>query len=1148
MKNKTNTHINWLDRPIAENLSLNWGLVALIIILLLAIFSRFYLLDARVMSHDETIHVYHNAWTLYRGMGYQHDPLSHGPLQTELVALAYFIFGDSDFSARIPAVLFSIATILFVWNYRRYMGRTGAIIGMVLMLISPYMLYYGRYVRNDVYAAFFGVVTIWAILRYLETGKDRYTYFLTAATVLHFAAKETSFIYTAQALVFLALYFIYRITRNHWPRQGQRNKFYIFLIISLILLAIAGGMLLIERNNAAANPIETAAPAVPGEETVQAASGGASEVVLILIVLSIIALIGAAYFLIRGYGWERVRQERSLGLLILLGTFTLPQLSAFPVNFMGWNIPTNAAQVQALNMTDIFHIAVFFVPLMLVSVAVGLLWNSTLWLKNAALFYGLYTILYTTIFTNGAGFFTGMIGSLGYWLEQQGVQRGSQPWYYYVAVQIPIYEYLPAIGSILALIFVSLGIRPIVRNNAINDEQEIENEKVDKLVREDHVADTVDIQTTAIVLLGFWAITSVIAYTVAGEKMPWLTVNITWSLILFASWAFGYLVDTTDWNVFKNRKGWLTISVILIFIFSFFLAVGSLVGTNPPFQGKDLASLQASSTFLVSFITAVVSGVGLYFLLHGWPLKTLFKVLAVFLFGILGILTARTAYQASYINYDNANELLVYAHSAGGVKEVMRQVEEISRRTTDGLAIPVAHDGEYPFWWYLRNYPNATYFGENPTRSLRENPIIIVGENNFGKIEHVVGQGYNEFDYIRLWWPNQDYYNLTWDRIINAIRDPQMRSALFQIWLNRDYTKYGEVTGKDMSLPNWQPSNKMRLYIRKDIVSDLWNYGVMPSTEEVQIDPYEGKQVVLNADTIIGSPGIDAGQFQRPRGIAVAEDGSIYIADTENSRIQHLSPEGDVLHTWGQFGDVTTGQALGGTFNQPWGIAVGPDGFVFVADTWNHRIEKFTPDGEFVRMWGYFGQAEAPEAFWGPRDVAVDSSGRVYVTDTGNKRIVVFDREGNYITQFGSVGLEPGQFDEPVGIAVDKNGLVYVADTWNQRIQVFEEQEDGSYIPVRSWDIVGWYGQSLDNKPYLSVADDGTVYATDPEGYRVLAFDENGDIAFYWGDFGVGTNQFGLTGAVGVDKEGNVWVTDTGNSRVMLFKISGSASPEEGSD
>ena len=63
------------------------------------------------------------------------------------------------------------------------------------------------------------------------------------------------------------------------------------------------------------------------------------------------------------------------------------------------------------------------------------------------------TVLYTSLFTNGFGFMTGLVGSLGYWLEQQGVNRGSQPWYYYWLIQLPIYEFLPFLGTLLALIF-----------------------------------------------------------------------------------------------------------------------------------------------------------------------------------------------------------------------------------------------------------------------------------------------------------------------------------------------------------------------------------------------------------------------------------------------------------------------------------------------------------------------------------------------------------------------------------------------------------------------------------------------------------------------------------------------------------------------
>ncbi|WP_457826733.1 hypothetical protein, partial [Staphylococcus aureus] len=78
-------------------------------------------------------------------------------------------------------------------------------------------------------------------------------------------------------------------------------------------------------------------------------------------------------------------------------------------------------------------------------------------------------------------------------------------------------------------------------------------------------------------------------------------------------------------------------------------------------------------------------------------------------------------------------------------------------------------------------------------------------------------------------WPNQDYFGLTWDRIKNDLTNPEMREALFQIWLNRDYTKYGTVTGKDMSLSNWSPSSRMRMYVRNDIVAQIWNYGVAPA-------------------------------------------------------------------------------------------------------------------------------------------------------------------------------------------------------------------------------------------------------------------------------------------------------------------------------
>ncbi len=162
-----------------------------------------------------------------------------------------------------------------------------------------------------------------------------------------------------------------------------------------------------------------------------------------------IGLVVAVYFAIAGFGLNRIRQERVFDLLMLLGTLVLPQLSAFGINAFGWKIPVNAAEVRALTMTDMLHMAIIVVPIIIASVILGLWWNKRQWLINAGIWYAIYIVFYTSMFTNGAGLFTGLVGSLGYWLAQQGVNRGDQPIYYYALIQIPIYEFLPAIGSIL---------------------------------------------------------------------------------------------------------------------------------------------------------------------------------------------------------------------------------------------------------------------------------------------------------------------------------------------------------------------------------------------------------------------------------------------------------------------------------------------------------------------------------------------------------------------------------------------------------------------------------------------------------------------------------------------------------------------------
>jgi DNA-binding beta-propeller fold protein YncE len=175
----------------------------------------------------------------------------------------------------------------------------------------------------------------------------------------------------------------------------------------------------------------------------------------------------------------------------------------------------------------------------------------------------------------------------------------------------------------------------------------------------------------------------------------------------------------------------------------------------------------------------------------------------------------------------------------------------------------------------------------------------------------------------------------------------------------------------------------------------------------------------------------------------------------------------------------------------------------------------------------------------------VDDQGRVYVTDTGNKRVVIFDSDGSSLASFGGAGLGVGQFDEPVGIAVDDQGRIYVADTWNKRIQVMIPAGNNLTYPTHiTWDIEAWYGESLDNKPFLAVDEDYNSYIADPIFGRVLVFDIEGNFLRAWGGYGSGLNEIGTVGGLAVDSQGSVWVTDSRNNRIMRFDLPPAASEE----
>jgi streptogramin lyase len=886
-------------------------------------------------------------------------------------------------------------------------------------------------------------------------------------------------------------------------------------------------------------------------------------VVVLIATATVIAGVGAYAVLNRLMPFKG-GERPALDLILVMGTFALPFLAPFGVTFLSRLVSGGIfgidAAFSALDYSEagLLRSAGFVFVLLAVSAAVGLWWDWRRWLVAAAVFYVIFVVLFTTVFTNGNGLASGMVGSLSYWLEQQDVQRGSQPSYYY-GLLVPLYEFLPLIGFLVAGVYVL--VRGFRRKESQPDdapEQVVATTSPPDIQQDPDRRESLSLEAIFVLFLLFWTVGTWAAYSFAGEKMPWLTTHFAVPMILLTGWVVGKLIGGADWRAIL-REGWILIVAVLVGFAALVQTVSPWLaaeGSARPFSGYGLGQLNTTMQFLSALLVLAVCLVASYWVWQRIGRAAAVRVTALVVLAVVAVLTIRTAWLFAYVNYDYASEFLVYAHSTPDVREVMEQVEDISRRTAGELSLDIGYtaDGSYPFIWYLRNYPNASQLPNPPSRPDLEKPVIIAGDQEWAGIEPYLGDNYVCNQQNFLWWPMQDYYGLTWERIRHALTNPQMRAALWDIVLRRDFGKYEDATGKTVRLSEWPLRDRFRFCVRRDVLEQVWSESAGPIeviTEpgEVGLEPpdFAGLVQPTVADLVVSGLG-PVGNLNSPHGMAIDGDGYIYVADTANHRVVKLSPDGSVNDTWDSTwwrgrdswkpGCLDAGDnslALGdGEFCEPWGISVGPDGNIYVADTWNHRIQIFSPNGEFLNKFGVFGQSgssitSAASQFYGPRDVAVADNGNIYVTDTGNKRIQVFGPDYQFLYAFGGPGIVEGRLDEPVGLAIGLDSLIYVADTWNNRAQVFSP--DGDF--VREWPIVGWNSQSVVNKPYIALDSAGHVYVSDPEGPRILVFDDVGNPLAALG--GPGNSIFQLPTGVILDSQDNLWVSDAVNQRLLRF-------------
>jgi uncharacterized protein (TIGR03663 family) len=1042
-----------LDRAI-ELTRLNWEVLIFAGLMVLTILTRLWDLGPRALHHDESIHAYFSNYFLKSGdystdltgqalapgqfnSGGGYDPTYHGPFLYHIVALGFFLFGTTDATARIMPAFFGIVLVGLCWFLRPFIGRVGAMIAALLIILSPVISYYSRSLRHDIFALTGTMLLFISLLWFMRTHQSRWVYLGALGFTIAFASHELVFIIAFIFTLFLALAaFLYPMFAGNSNYSGRYA-----------------------REGDDVNPVRSALASLVSQR------------------------------------WT------------LLGA--------------------------------------------------------------ALLFLVIYGVLFTNTLTKPHLFTSGFFEGLAYWTGQHGEARGNQPVFYYL-LMMPFYEGLALFAGIGTVIYM------IVKLISRSDDYDRPGDNVDtgEYTPTDeygHVLPRIDgLRGLTLSFLAFWSFGALIAFSLAGERMPWLLMQPALPFTLLASAGIGRMLLGIEWQQVRKGGGLILGIAVVLFIFSAFSMMAHFNNTMPAPIGESAGFQSALRGILLVLFTLVLLALCGWLAYKMMPSRAV-KVLGLTFAVLLAAYGLRSMMLLNYRHGDVPTEMLVYTQSSPDAPIVANMIQRLSRDetafdqtrsstdVTGGRGLTIAIDQndaiEWPLDWYFRDMRDLKYFNyfdasgnEKPdkTNLIPPNaPVILTSERteNTEAFRNFIKDKYTTNKYVLNWWFPEEAYK----------KDGQGDLGTAMTWLGNNWTRY--LLYRDPGLP--LGSRNFYLHVRNDLA---YKVGLAAPPAAVPIIPPGDTQPAGDTgkeyNMIDLAPvGIDKGQFNMPRGIAVDSDGSFYVVDTFNLRVQKFDKDGKFIRIIGGRGTGNgqfmpfVGESGDATATGPGGVAVDKAGNVYVADTWNHRIQKFDRDGKFLLKWGEFINLSDPAApndaardtkFFGPRGVALDQAGNVYVTDTGNRRVVVFDSNGKYLRQMSS-GLsptrkpdnyafnQPGEMNEPIGITVDPAGNVYVADTNNRRIQKFNAQ--GTFVSQiavgNAWGDPGTYLL----EPFLTTDAQGNLYATAPSSQKVIKYSPTGQQIAEKNSAGAVTlkTPTGIT----ITPDGTVYVVDTGANGVV---------------
>ena len=449
-------------------------------------------------------------------------------------------------------------------------------------------------------------------------------------------------------------------------------------------------------------------------------------------------------------------KSRSLDLIILFICLSLPLWTAIfgliqftPI--LNWSGLVLISPVGGNNFVGAPYagglvIATGFVLFtMWIASRLGILWDKKIWWRCALLFLFIWVLCFSSFFTNLGGIGSGVWSSLGYWLVQQEEARGGQPWYYYL-ILINLYELLPILISVPATIFF--------------------------LKRRDKFG----------VFLIYWSISTLLAYTIASEKMPWLLVNIILPVIILSARYMGLLVGAIKFNQLYSMKI-VSYALLPCSLMTFLLAT--------IFYGDLIATYKVVGLFILGFFLILIIGTTSIIIKYKLELR-LFKFGFILITIILFVFSIYNSWRVSFKYQDTPVEMMIYTQTSPDITKLVKFIngfEESNGKGSINIGIDSTSGFTWPWSWYMRNNRNTRYipYTQSNLVTISDSDIILVHSRNKNEADELLKGTFHPGLLVKhRWWFPEGYRDMTLNKFVHSTVSIDTWRWILRYFLFRD--------------------------------------------------------------------------------------------------------------------------------------------------------------------------------------------------------------------------------------------------------------------------------------------------------------------------------------------------------------------------